>query len=198
MSELTPETVFGFFETNDLLTILKYRHLFPQSSTVSSLKNELGGKVHSNLVKQLADYASSAGLNKLLQTLEKGVLQKMAEGMSYPGYSESHKPSSTLMAKMIAKDMSEVGPRLWLVENKHFLPAIIDDLELEKPDGEDDDENTDTVVDTILEMADRVGMEFTLSSFSSPVLTGFARRSGLDIASSYVYVVCSFNTFSAL
>eukprot|EP01126_Amoeba_proteus_P051684 TRINITY_DN6191_c0_g1_i14.p1 TRINITY_DN6191_c0_g1~~TRINITY_DN6191_c0_g1_i14.p1 ORF type:complete len:252 (-),score=43.15 TRINITY_DN6191_c0_g1_i14:211-966(-) len=163
----SPASVFSHFSSKDLFTILVYRHLLTEAS------QDDPDNTKSNMCKQLAEHAHTTGLLKICQLLSRETLLKVGESILDGG-----KPSNRVLPHLIYEEMVKSTPKKWLLSQKEHLPIILEDLELEaeSTDGE--------TINSILEMADRVGIEFLLSSFSAPVLSGFAERSGLTVNTS--------------
>jgi len=165
----------------DLLSIAQYRNL-PATDAQSS----------KDIVKMLAEDVSTAGLQILLEGLEKDLLNKLSTewGLEFTEYGKGYKPSGRLIAKKLVAKATETSAKDFFAQNEKHLSTMIAQLEVKNTGGKDKDKN----IKALIAEADSLGVENCFSAFSTDRLKGFAGNSKLKVYGSREKILAALQT----
>jgi hypothetical protein len=172
MSIKTPKEVFKAIKDRELLEQL-----------ARSRKLELTDKVKKNLVTYLADEVSNIGMKKLLNTLTKDLILKLASKMEWEGKEEGPK-SKPVFIKRIDQSIVASGAREFF---NTLDESVLRETVKKATNMEKEEEATGTkkeLIDQILAAADEFGLDNAFSVFSVAELQKFAAASDLKVQSS--------------
>jgi len=153
---------------DDLLSIAEYRNI---SATEAQPSKEI--------VKLISEDVSTAGLQILLEGLEKDLLNKLSNewSLEFAEYGKGYKPSGRLIAKKLVALATESSSKDFFAQNEKHLAAMIDQLEIKNGGGKDKEKN----IKALLAEADALGLENCFSAFSTDRLKDFAGNSKLKV-----------------
>jgi hypothetical protein len=138
---------------------------------------EVGEKSRNKLITELSEHVSSLGLFVLLNYIKQDHLKLLSQYCHW-GKKDKTPTNKATLAKKIHDAMEEDGsPTKFLlnVQSKH-LKEILKYLEIEV-------ETKDKMVDTLVNLADEMGLEKLFSSFPVSKLKEFIKTCGLKIDS---------------
>jgi len=160
----TPTEIFKVFDDKELLV------------AIANNKNlEVTDSFRKNIVKNLAKYVTTVGLQKILSLINYDELKELAEGL--PSMEDGKaKPAKATLVKRLFEHMQDVGVSKFLqTRSTGLMDKILEKLDTEAEAGHQ--------VEAFLEEADQVGLEYLFSSFPKEQLRAFTESCDLKCSS---------------
>jgi len=159
----TPADVFKAFDDKELLVAIANTKILEVTDTFRK-----------NIVKNLAKYVTSIGLQKVLYLIPYDDLKAFAAGV--PGIEDKVKPAKAAIIKRLHEHMENVGASKFLDSiDADLMDKILERLETEVEGGKR--------TEAFLAEADVVGLDYLFSSFPTEQLKAFVESCDLKVNS---------------